>query len=144
MKKITDSRWSPQFLAELLAIAVMTSIVVTLGVVQYRWADQISRTERQRLQTGLETGVRNFSQEFSYDFQQLCESFQLEMTGPAATLEPRLLLHYGSWSRVSATPNLVSGVHIWKADPAHAGHLASYDESSRTFRDGTWPDHFEG
>ena len=136
------TRWSPRFLAELLAIAVMTAIVVTLGVVQYRWAGQISRTEQQRLQSALETGVRNFSQEFSYDFQQLCESFQFEMAGPANTLETRLLVQYGSWSRVSSTPNLVSGVHVWRADPARAGHLASYEESTRSFRDGPWPDRF--
>ena len=86
-----------RFLAEGLAIGVMTTIVITLGVVQYRWAGQISQTEQQRLQSALETSARNFSQEFSYDFQQLCESFQLEMAGPAATLETRLLQHYGSW-----------------------------------------------
>ena len=136
------TRWSPRFLAELLAIAVMAAIVVTLGVVQYRWAGQISRTEQQRLQSALETGVRNFSQEFSYDFQQLCESFQFEMAGPANTLETRLLVQYGSWSRVSSTPNLVSGVHVWRADPARAGYLASYEESTRSFRDGPWPDRF--
>src|SRR3990172_6182012 len=114
------AKWSPRFLAELLAITGMTAIVVILGVVQYRWADQISRTEQQRLQSALETGVRNFSQEFSYDFQQLCESFQLEMAGPAATLEARLLRQYESWSRISATPNLVSGVHVWRAGGARA------------------------
>jgi signal transduction histidine kinase len=120
----------------------MTAIVITLGVVQYRWADQISRTEQQRLQSALETSVRNFSQDFSYDFQQLCESFQLEMAGPAATLDTRLLQRYGSWSRASATPNLVAGVHIWRADSAHARELASYDETSRSFRENPWPERF--
>ena len=146
MNKLTDTRaaarWNPRFLAELLAIAVMTAIVITLGVVQYRWADQISRTEQQRLQSALETGVRNFSQEFSYDFQQLCESFQLQMTGPPATLEPRLLRQYESWSRISATPNLVSGVHVWRAGGARAQNLASYDEASRRFHEGPWPERF--
>jgi signal transduction histidine kinase len=131
-----------RFLAELLAIALMTAIVITLGVVQYRWADQISRTEQQRLQSAVETSVRNFSQDFSYDFQQLCESFQLEMAGPAATLDSRLLQRYGSWSRASATPNLVAGVHIWRADATHSRELASYDEPSRSFREGPWPERF--
>jgi signal transduction histidine kinase len=146
MNKLIDrratARWSARFLAELLAIMVMTAIVVTLGVLQYRWADQISRTEQQRLQSALETSVRNFSQEFSYDFQQLCESFQFEMAGPADTLETRLLARYGSWSRSSATPNLVTAVHFWRAEPALAGHLASYDENSRRFLDQAWPERF--
>jgi signal transduction histidine kinase len=145
MNKLTHrapARINLRFLAELLAIAVMTAIVITLGVVQYRWAGQISQTEQQRLQSALETSVRNFSQDFSYDFQQLCESFQLEMAGPAATLDTRLLQRYGSWSRASATPNLVAGVHIWRADSAHAQSLASYDETSRSFRERPWPERF--
>jgi signal transduction histidine kinase len=141
MNKFNGGR--PQFLGELLAIAAMSAIVITLGVVQYRWADQISRTEQQRLQSGVETAARNFSQEFSYDFQQLCESFQLEMTGPAATLESRLLTQYGSWSRNSSTPNLVTAVHVWRPDAAHAGSLATYDPDSRIFREAAWPDHFQ-
>ncbi len=136
------TKWSPPFLGELLAIAVMTAIVVTLGVVQYRWAGQISRTEQQRLQSALETGVRNFSQDFSYDFQQLCESFQFEMEGPAATLEARLLRQYVSWSRVSSTPNLVAGVHVWRAGLARAGYLASYEEANRRFSEAPWPERF--
>src|ERR1700757_2080349 len=99
-----------RFFAEIAAIVLMTAIVITLGFVQYRWAGQISQTEQQRLQSAVETSVRNFSQDFSYDFQQLCESFQLEMAGPANTLETRLLQQYGNWSRASATPNLVTGV----------------------------------
>ena len=134
MNKLTDTRaaakWSPRFLAELLAIAVMAAIVVTLGVVQYRWADQISRTEQQRLQSALETGVRNFSQEFSYDFQQLCESFQLEMAGPADTLETRLLARYGSWSRISSTPNLVSGGSFLESRPV--SRAATWRRMTRT------------
>jgi signal transduction histidine kinase len=146
MNKLTDLRVPSgrnlRFLAELLAIFVMIAIVITLGAVQYRWAGQISQTEKQRLQSSVETSVRNFSQDFSYDFQQLCESFQLQMAGPAATLETRLLQQYGNWSRASATPNLVAGVHIWRADTAHAKSLASYDESSRRFREGVWPERF--
>src|SRR3990172_3925028 len=87
MSHPNDTRFSSggnvRFLAEALAVVVMTAIVITLGVVQYRWAGQISQTERQRLQSALQTSVRNFSQDFSYDFQQLCESFQLEVAGPA-------------------------------------------------------------
>ncbi len=147
MTRIDDSRgmfrWNSQYLIELLAIAAMSAIVITLGVVQYRWADQISRTEQQRLQSALETGARNFSQEFSYDFQQLCESFQFEMAGPSNTLESRLLDRYGSWSRNSSTPNLVSAVHFWRAESSRAAYLASYEESTHSFVERPWPERFE-
>jgi hypothetical protein len=146
MDKITHSRAHAgknlRFLAEISAIALMTAIVITLGALQYRWTGQISTTEQQRLRSALETSVRNFSQDFSYDFQQLCESFQLEMAGPAATLETRLLQQYGGWSRSSANPNLVAGVHIWRADPGHARNLASYEEFTHSFRERPWPERF--
>src|SRR3954453_16620879 len=147
MTRISNSRgfnrWNTQFFVESLAIVAMIAIVITLGIVQFRWADQISRTEQQRLQSGLESGARNFSQEFSYDFQQLCESFQFEMAGPSNTLESRLLDRYGSWSRSSSTPNLVTAVHFWRAEPAHSAYLASYDENTHSFVDRPWPDQFK-
>jgi signal transduction histidine kinase len=146
MNRLTDTRAvsvrNLRVLAEMLAITAMIAIVVTLGVVQYRWAGQISDTEKQRLQSAVQTSARNFSQDFSYDFQQLCESFQLEMAGPAATLETRLLQQYGTWTVTSATPDLVAGVHIWRTDSAHVQRLASYDEPSHSFREGSWPERF--
>jgi signal transduction histidine kinase len=127
----------------MLAIIVMTGIVITLGIVQYRWAGQISQTEEERLQSALDTGARTFSQDFAYDFQQLCESFQFQMEGPAATLEPRLLRQYEEWSRISSTPNLVTGVHVWRVGRAGAdATLASYEEATRQFREVPWPARF--
>jgi signal transduction histidine kinase len=145
--KLVDPRiatkWTTRSLVELLAIVAMAAIVVTLGVVQYRWAGQISRTEQERMQSALATGVRTFSQEFSYDFQQLCESFQFQMEGPASTLEARLLSQYENWSRISSTPNLVTRVHVWRAAEPRAEYLASYEENTRRFVEREWPERFD-
>ena len=70
--------WRKRFGVELIAVLVMIAVVSVLAVYQYRWTGEISRTEQTRLRNSLATSVRNFDQEFSYDFQQLCESFELD------------------------------------------------------------------
>ena len=70
--------WQKRFGVELIAVLVMIAVVSVLAVYQYRWTGEISRTEQARLRNSLATSVRNFDQEFSYDFQQLCESFELD------------------------------------------------------------------
>ena len=69
--------WQKRIGVELIAVLAMILVVSVLAVYQYRWTGEISRTEQVRLRNSLATSVRNFDQEFSYDFQQLCESFEL-------------------------------------------------------------------
>ena len=64
-------RWMKRPGGELVAILVMIAVVSILAGFQYRWTGEIGRNEQNRLKVSLDTSVRNFDQEFSYDFQQL-------------------------------------------------------------------------
>ena len=70
---------------------MVTAVVAVLAVLQYRWTGTISQADQQRLKVGLDTSVRNFNQEFSYDFERLCEGFEVDAEAPASTIETRLL-----------------------------------------------------
>ncbi len=63
---------------ELAAILGMVAVVCTLAVLQYRWTAEIGRSEQQRLKGTLTTDVRGFAQEFSYDFERLCETHEVD------------------------------------------------------------------
>src|SRR5882672_1734253 len=100
--------WRKRFGVELIAVMVMIAVVSVLAVYQYRWTGEISRTEQARLGNSLATSVRNFDQEFSYDFQQLCESFELDPEVEPSAIESDVERHQANWSRTSAHAEIVS------------------------------------
>ena len=109
--------WQKRFGVELIAVIVMIAVVSVLAVYQYRWTGEISRTEQARLRNSLATSVRNFDQEFSYDFPATLRKFRArsrsgairgriprgrasKRTGPERTPMPKLFKDYISGRRV--------------------------------------------
>jgi tellurite resistance protein len=84
-------KWSKRAAIELAAILGMVAVVCTLAVLQYRWTGEISRSEQQRLKANVTTSVRGFDQEFSYDFERLCEAFEIDPEVPQSNLESRIV-----------------------------------------------------
>jgi signal transduction histidine kinase len=132
-----------RFGVELLAVTVMIAVVSILAVYQYRWTGEISRTERARLRNSLATGVRNFDQEFSYDFQQLCESFELDPEAEASTIESRVARQQASWTRTSAHSEFVEALYIWKTGSSTADGFESFHQDDGRFHAANWPSDLE-
>jgi signal transduction histidine kinase len=131
--------WQKRFGVELIAVIVMIAVVSILAVYQYRWTGEISRTEQARLRNSLATSVRNFDQEFSYDFQQLCESFELDPEANPAVVESRLAHQQAAWNRTSAHSEFVEALYILNEVGAGAPVLESFNPTEDRFRDVSWP-----
>lgn len=132
---------------ELAAILGMVGVVCTLAVLQYRWTGEISRSEQQRLKANLTTGVRGFDQEFSYDFERLCETFEIDPEVSPASLESRILRQQSDWERTASRPALIARVDIWKLEEGHASFESfeargekSGEASARRFVEAAWPE----
>ncbi len=91
----------------------------------------IGRVEQNRLKSELGTSVREFDQEFSYDFERLTESFPEDTEAPAAALESRAAQQYANWLRTAAHPGLIAAVDIWKTAYSQDSYFESLDASSR-------------
>src|SRR5690348_9590870 len=125
-------KWSKRAALELATILGMVVVVCTLAVLQYRWTGEISRSEQQRLKANLTTSVRGFEQEFSYDFERLCEAFEI---GPEVSLEgmeSQMLRRQSDWQRTASRPALLAAVDIWKLEEGHAT-FESFVPGGRSF-----------
>src|SRR4051812_24779661 len=111
MLKIKKFRWSNRTLIELSAIAIATAVVVVLGLLQYQWTGEISRTEQERLQASLDSGVTNFDQQFAYDFERLCEGFLIPPQPATFNTEEEVSRLYGSWIKSTSVPGMVVGLY---------------------------------
>src|SRR5579859_6928450 len=131
-------KWHSRFGAELIAIIAMIVVVLILAVYQYRWTVEISRTEQARLKNSLATSVRNFDQEFSYDFQQLCASLELDPETKPSDLEAHASRQLAGWQRTGAHAPLVAGLWIWKSS-ATSEVIESLSGNDAEFRPASWP-----
>lgn len=130
-------KWTNRAVRELIAITALAAAVIVLALLQYRWAGEISGTEQVRLQTVLGRDVRNFEQEFAYDFERLCESFEIGPQAAASDLEPRARRQYLSWSKTTTEPELLSGLYIWRA--GQSASLVKLEPEKGRFRQTSWP-----
>jgi signal transduction histidine kinase len=135
--------WQKRFGVELIAIIAMIMVVSVLAVYQYRWTAEISRTEQARLRNSLATSVRNLDQEFSYDFQQLCESFELDPEPERADIESHIDRQLSRWSRTSPRADLLGAVYFWRTAPSSAASLESFGSTENRFREANWPPELE-
>src|SRR5712671_4020346 len=136
--------WQKRYGVELIAVIAMIAVVSVLAAYQYRWTGEISRTEQARLRNSLATSVRNFDQEFSYDFQQLCESFEIDPEAQTVPAENRIVRQYSNWKRTTSRPGIIVGVYIWKkTGDARASDLESLDPDREQFEKIVWPSRLE-
>ena len=117
----------------------MIAVVSVLAAYQYRWTGEISRTEQARLKNSLATSVRSFEQEFSYDFQQLCEIFELDPEAEPAAMEGRVARQYAAWTRTSPHVEFVKGLYIWKTGSAHETGVETFLPEANRFQTASWP-----
>src|SRR5580658_545594 len=99
-------KWTNRSVMELVAIIATTVVVIVLAILQYQWTGKISQAEQSRLKASLATSVASFDQEFAYDFQQLCESFEIDPEEPASMVEPGVLRQYSNWVKTTGRPGL--------------------------------------
>jgi signal transduction histidine kinase len=131
--------WQRRFGMEIIAVVAMIAVVSILAVYQYQWTGEISRTEQARLRNSLTTSVRNFDQEFSYDFQQLCESFEFDPQTEPSALEAEAAKRFGNWSRTSLHSQFVSGLYISRPNSSGGAELESLNPGDNHFRESSWP-----
>lgn len=135
--------WRKRFGVELIAVLLTIAVVSVLAVYQYRWTGEISRTEQARLRNSLATSVRNFDQEFSYDFQQLCESFELDPEVELSAVESHVVRQQATWARTSAHAKFVKDLYLWKLDSSGKEVLESLGQADNRFQKATWPPDLE-
>jgi len=135
--------WRKRFGVELIAVLAMIVVVSVLAVYQFRWTGEISRTEQTRLRNSLATSVRNFDQEFSYDFQQLCESFEIDPEADPSAMESHAARQRAYWDRASSHSQFVDGLYIWRMASADAPVFESLNEAESQFHKTSWPAELE-
>ncbi|HXW15302.1 MAG TPA: HAMP domain-containing sensor histidine kinase [Terriglobia bacterium] len=95
-------------------IAGLSALLVVLGVLQFRWSNQIRTAELQRKQAALEAGMNGFREDFRRELAGICTSFTYQPPDQAGVIEDLYAQVCGDWARSSEHRELVSNYYLWE------------------------------
>jgi signal transduction histidine kinase len=106
------------------------TILVLLAWLQYRWSNQVSQAERDRMEASLRIATTQFRQEFARELQSLCTGLQPEPEFVAEKDWNSYAIQSADWLKNSSDPDLASAVYLWQPENG----LLELDRKDRTFQ----------
>jgi signal transduction histidine kinase len=131
-----------EFSAVIITLAVI--VVIVLGVLQYRWSDQVSEATSIRLADSLQMSMINWHLDFFRVFSEVCVALRVDPDSSSQEEWDQYARRFVDWKKTTANPNLVAGLYVLRPDEALAAQVLRLANSEQRFEPGTWPTKFQG
>jgi signal transduction histidine kinase len=128
------------FTTGMVILAVV--VVIVLGVLQYRWSNQVSEATSIRLADSLQMSMINWHLDFFRDFSEICIAMRVELEAGARDNWNQYAKRFDEWKMATAHPNLVSGLYVLRFDEAPGPRTLRLDPSNHRFGPSDWPANF--
>ncbi len=115
-------------------VALLAAVLVLLAVQQYRWSLQISRAERTRIETSLNTSVAQYRQELYRELTLLSAAFHGDPLSAPGDFWSAYAARYEAWSSTATRPDLLANVYVWRE-----GSLLLLRTPELRFEPAAWP-----
>src|SRR5215469_3370952 len=99
-------------------VCALAAVLVTPGVLQYRWSQEISVAAAARMRADLIRSMNNFRQDFVREIISVAGA--LEPSYSDAADFDRYAREFANWRRTASYPGMVRDVYIWQPGPAHS------------------------
>ena len=129
-----------EFSTIIIVLAVV--VVIVLGVLQYRWSNQVSEATSIRLADSLQMSMINWHLDFFRAFSEVCVALRVDPESTTRDNWEQYARRYADWKKTAATPNLVAGVYILRFDDTRAAPLLHLAPSGQHFEPTDWPANF--
>ena len=119
-------------------VGALIALLLGLAALQYHWLGEVSRGERERMQSNLNVSVKQFAQDFDRELTRVFLAFQTDLraeTEPADIYAAR----YRNWRENAPNPRLVRDVYLLQQNAGKGWQLACYQENM-TFTPCSWPE----
>ena len=126
-----------EFSALIIVLAVI--VVIVLGVLQYRWSNQVSEATSIRLADSLQMSMINWHLDFFRVFSEVCVAMRVEPDSSAPQNIDEFARRYADWKKTTADPSLVAGLYVVRLGEGAGGKLLRLAPSGQRFEPGEWP-----
>ena len=131
------STWQP------IAAVVLTGLLVTLALLQYRWLGEVGEAERARMRAGLQTRTADFTQAFDRELTQIYVAFHGEPDSVGLDPAQAIAAQLAKARAAAAVPGLIRDVFLLESKGPRAGVLQRFDPGSRVLQPAEWPPSLE-
>src|SRR3982074_1781437 len=128
------------FTTGMIILAVV--VVIVLGVLQYRWSNQVSEATSIRLADSLQMSMINWHLDLFRDFSEICIALRVEPEAGAQGDWNQYARRFDEWKKTTAHPDLVSGLYVLRFDEAPGTKTLRLDPSDHRFEPGDLPANF--
>src|SRR5216683_1454118 len=125
-------------------ILLAAVVVIVLGVLQYRWSNQVSEATSIRLADSLQMSMINWHLDFFRTFSEICLIMRVDPDSSTQDDWDQYARRYADWKKTTANPNLVAGLYILRLDEAPAAQVLRLAPSGQRFEPSDWPSNFAG
>ncbi|HVA95087.1 MAG TPA: HAMP domain-containing sensor histidine kinase [Candidatus Dormibacteraeota bacterium] len=125
-------------------VILAAAVVIVLGVLQFRWSNQVSEATSIRLADSLQMSMINWHLDFFRVFSEACVAMQVDTASRSRDDWGQYARRYAQWKKTSADPNLIAGLYILQFDPARSDRVLHLAPATNRFEPGNWPSSFAG
>jgi signal transduction histidine kinase len=129
-----------EFSTGIIILAVI--VVIVLGVLQYRWSNQVSEATSIRLADSLQMSMINWHLDFFRAFSEICVALRVDSESRTQADWNQYAQRYREWKKSTANPNLAAGLYILRIDEAPAAQVLHLAPSGQRFEPADWPSNF--
>ena len=126
-----------EFSTVIIILAVV--VVIVLGVLQYRWSNQVSEATSIRLADSLQMSMINWHLDFFRVFSEVCVALRVDPDSGTQDDWDQYARRYAEWKKATANPNLVAGLYVLRFDQAPAAQALRLAPSGQHFEPSEWP-----
>ncbi len=120
-------------------VGLMVALLGLLATLQYRWLGQVSRGERERMQTSLRVGAAHFSQDFNREITRVFLSFQMDSEMLHDKDAGEFAARFEKWNTSSPYPRLVGDLYVLEQDEQNQLRLSRFNPADKKFAVAEWP-----
>ena len=103
-----------EFPTVIIILAVI--VVIALGVLQYRWSNQVSEATSIRLADSLQMSMINWHLDFFRDLSEVCVALRADPDSGTQDGGEQYARRFADWKKTTANPDLVAGLYILRFD----------------------------
>jgi signal transduction histidine kinase len=129
-----------EFSTIIIILAVI--VVIVLGVLQYRWSNQVSEATSIRLADSLQMSMINWHLDFFRVFSEVCVALRVDPDSRMQDDWDQYARRYADWKKTTANPNLVAGLYILRFDVPPAAQVLRLASAGQRFEPSHWPSNF--
>jgi type II secretory pathway pseudopilin PulG len=120
-----------EFSTVIIILAVI--VVIVLGVLQYRWSNQVSEATSIRLADSLQMSMINWHLDFFRAFSEICVALRVDPDSTTQQDWDQYARRFADWKKTTPNPNLVAGLYILRFNEAPAAQVLRLSASAQRF-----------